>query len=211
MMIVMPSNCSISTCLYIAKKLQGTVSLIPVEKNSGRTANNFIFVYIFLFNPLWGGGSDPMCPPLRPSIFSYYSFWVHHPVNRHDWHLLEHAMASDFSVAWQLLSKRTICFLLGIKLCALIWLGVSRPVLTPVNPLLFAVTAQRSINDFGLGGKFGSGLLGKSCVCGMIFRHCLNLQLQRQPCSRLEPFLIRGNHFYSDNALRYLLRRRYIF
>jgi hypothetical protein len=36
-------------------------------------------------------------------------------------------MASDFSVTWQCLSKRTIGFLLWIKLHALIWLGFSPP------------------------------------------------------------------------------------
>jgi hypothetical protein len=63
-------------------------------------------------------------PPPRPSIFFNYSFWVHHPVNRDDRHLLAHAMASDFSVTWQCLSKRAIFFLLRIKLHALIRLGM---------------------------------------------------------------------------------------
>jgi hypothetical protein len=49
-------------------------------------------------------------PPPRPSIFSHYSFWVHHLVNWDDRHLLAHAMASDFSAAWQCVSKRTIGF-----------------------------------------------------------------------------------------------------
>jgi hypothetical protein len=59
-------------------------------------------------------------------------------------------MASDFSVAWQCLSKRTIGFSLRIKLHALIWLGVSPP-----NPfLLFKslhsqgwTSTQRAISD----------------------------------------------------------------
>jgi hypothetical protein len=55
------------------------------------------------------------------SIFSNYSYWAHHPVNWDD-HLLAHAMASDFSVAWQCLSKRTIVFSLRIKLHVLIQL-----------------------------------------------------------------------------------------
>jgi hypothetical protein len=46
-------------------------------------------------------------------FFSDYSFWVHHPVNQDDRHLLAHAMASDFSVAWQFLLKRTIFFCFG--------------------------------------------------------------------------------------------------
>jgi hypothetical protein len=49
-------------------------------------------------------------PPPWPSIFSNYSFGIHQPVNQDDQRLLAHAMASDFSVAWQFLSKRTIIF-----------------------------------------------------------------------------------------------------
>jgi hypothetical protein len=39
-----------------------------------------------------------------------YSFLVHHPVNWDDRYLLAHAMASDFSVAWQF-SQREQLFL----------------------------------------------------------------------------------------------------
>jgi hypothetical protein len=70
-----------------------------------------------------GGGQRPFVPPSpQPSSalhFSDYSFWVHHTVNPDDWHLLTHAMASDFSFAWQFLSKITIGFWLRIKLHAL--------------------------------------------------------------------------------------------
>jgi hypothetical protein len=63
--------------------------------------------------------------PLRLSSssalhFSDYSFWVHHLVNRDDRQLLANAMASDFSVAWQCLSKRTIVFFVMDKLHALV-------------------------------------------------------------------------------------------
>jgi hypothetical protein len=47
-----------------------------------------------------------------------YSFCIPHPVNRDDQHLLAHALASDISVTWQFLSKRTLGFLLRIKLHA---------------------------------------------------------------------------------------------
>jgi hypothetical protein len=78
----------------------------------------------------FGGSATPCAsPPPRPSIFSDYSFGVHHPVNRNVRHLLARAMASDFSFAWQFLSKKTISFLLWIKLHALIRLGVSPPSL----------------------------------------------------------------------------------
>jgi hypothetical protein len=67
----------------------------------------------------WGAAaSDPLCLSSSALHFSDYSFWVHHHVNRDDWQLLAHSMASDFSVAWQCLSKRTIVFLLRIKLQA---------------------------------------------------------------------------------------------
>jgi hypothetical protein len=50
----------------------------------------------------------------RPSIFSYFSFWFHHPANGDDRHLHAHAlMASDISVTWQFLSKRTNVFCYG--------------------------------------------------------------------------------------------------
>jgi hypothetical protein len=53
--------------------------------------------------------SDPLCLSSSSALhFSDYSFWVHHPVNQDDRQLLANAMASDFSVAWQCLSKRTI-------------------------------------------------------------------------------------------------------
>jgi hypothetical protein len=43
---------------------------------------------VFIF--FGGGGSATPCasPPPLPSIFSNYSFWVHHLVNRDDQHLL---------------------------------------------------------------------------------------------------------------------------
>jgi hypothetical protein len=65
-------------------------------------------------------GQRPLVPLLLigPPFFPNYSFWVHHPVNRDDWHLLANAMASDFSVTWQCLSERTIDFSLRIKLHA---------------------------------------------------------------------------------------------
>jgi hypothetical protein len=65
-------------------------------------------------------GQRPLVPLLLLGhpFFSNYSFWVHHLVNQDDRQLLAHAMASDFSVAWQCLSKRTIGFLLRIKLHA---------------------------------------------------------------------------------------------
>jgi hypothetical protein len=49
---------------------------------------------------------------LGPPFFSIILFRVHHLVTQGDRQLLAHAMASDFSVAWQCLSKRTIVFLL---------------------------------------------------------------------------------------------------
>jgi hypothetical protein len=69
-----------------------------------RNQNFYGFWYPYVF--LGGSVAPCACPPPRPSIFFDYSFHVHHPVNREDRHLLSHAMASDFSVAWQ-----SICML----------------------------------------------------------------------------------------------------
>jgi hypothetical protein len=60
---------------------------------------------------------DPLCLSSSSALhFSDCYFRVHHPVNWDDWHLLANAMASDFSVAWQCLSKTTIGFLFQTKL-----------------------------------------------------------------------------------------------
>jgi hypothetical protein len=51
------------------------------------------------------GVSGPLCFSSSAIHFSHYSFLIHHPVTVDGQHLLAHAMASDFSVAWQLHSK----------------------------------------------------------------------------------------------------------
>jgi hypothetical protein len=57
--------------------------------------------------------SDPLCLSSSLALhFSNYSFWVHRLVNWDDRQLLAHAMASDFSVIWQCLSKRTFFFVM---------------------------------------------------------------------------------------------------
>jgi hypothetical protein len=51
------------------------------------------------------GASNPLC------LFSSSALhFVHHPVNQDDQHLLAHAMASDFSDAWQFLSENNSVF-----------------------------------------------------------------------------------------------------
>jgi hypothetical protein len=42
-----------------------------------------------------------------------YSFLVHHCVNRDDRHLLAHAMASGFTVAWQYSQREQLFFCYG--------------------------------------------------------------------------------------------------
>jgi hypothetical protein len=42
-------------------------------------------------------------------LFSNDYFLVHHPVNWDDWHLLAHAMASDFTVTWQHSQREQYC------------------------------------------------------------------------------------------------------
>jgi hypothetical protein len=63
------------------------------------------------------GASNPFVPLLilGPSFFSGYSFLVHHPFNRHDQHLLAHALAFDFTVAWQFSHKEQLVFSLQIS------------------------------------------------------------------------------------------------
>jgi hypothetical protein len=63
------------------------------------------------FGRIFWGGQRPLVPffLLGPPFFQLF-FLVHHLVDRDDRHLLAHAMASDFSVAWQCLSNRTIVF-----------------------------------------------------------------------------------------------------
>jgi hypothetical protein len=54
--------------------------------------------------------SDPLCLSSSSSSaihFSDYSFLVHHPVHRD---LLAHAMASDFTVAWQYSQREQLFF-----------------------------------------------------------------------------------------------------
>jgi hypothetical protein len=47
---------------------------------------------------LGGGVSDPLCLFSSSALhFSNYSFWIYHPVNWDDWHILAHAIASDFA------------------------------------------------------------------------------------------------------------------
>jgi hypothetical protein len=70
-----------------------TIEILVLERG--------VCYYYFL-----GSGTPCASPPPWPSIFSDYSFRVHHLVNRDDWQLLAHAIASDFSVARECLSKR---------------------------------------------------------------------------------------------------------
>jgi hypothetical protein len=88
------------------------------------------FVYVGFF----GSATPCASPPPWPSNFSNYSFWVH-PDDRH---LLAHAMASDFSVAWQLLSKLTIVFFITDQ--------TPCPVLTPAHGMEFCVGLDKAIN-----------------------------------------------------------------
>jgi hypothetical protein len=75
------------------------------------------------------GVSDPLC--LFSSLalhFSNYCFLVHH-VNQDDWHHLAHAMASDFTVAWQYSQREQLVFRYGSY--SLNQLGVSPPSFQP--------------------------------------------------------------------------------
>jgi hypothetical protein len=79
-----------------------------------QTQNVATFVVRFL---CVGGVSDPLCFSSSSALhFSHYYFLVHHPVNQDDLHHLAHAMASDFTVAWQFLRWEQLIFLVRIKL-----------------------------------------------------------------------------------------------
>jgi hypothetical protein len=69
---------------------------------------------LFTFGGFWSATSCASPPPL-PSIFSDYSFLVHHPVNRGDLYLLTFVMASDYSVSRQFSRREKIVFSLWIK------------------------------------------------------------------------------------------------
>jgi hypothetical protein len=68
---------------------------LPVLKSMSSTERSTFF---------WGG-QQPLVPLLLLGHFFPLLFCVHHPANRDDWHLLAHAMVSDFSVAWPELGK----------------------------------------------------------------------------------------------------------
>jgi hypothetical protein len=62
---------------------------------------------LFRFFVFFCGSATPCAsPPPLPSIFSNYSFQVQYLVNQDDRQFLALAMASDFSVGWQCLSKK---------------------------------------------------------------------------------------------------------
>jgi hypothetical protein len=62
------------------------------------------------------GSATPCASPIPwPSIFSDYSFCVHHTFNWDDRHLLAHTMASNFSVAWQFSQRKQLFFHNGLK------------------------------------------------------------------------------------------------
>jgi hypothetical protein len=70
-----------------------------------------------LFFFWFGGVSDLLGPP----FFLFNLFGSTIPVKRDDLHLLAHAMASDFSDAWQFLSKRTIGYVHALKVRAILY------------------------------------------------------------------------------------------
>jgi hypothetical protein len=62
---------------------------VLINVTSGRK-DDIIRSVINFKNPLKNCGSATPCasPPPCPFFFSYFSFWVHHPANRDDQHLL---------------------------------------------------------------------------------------------------------------------------
>jgi hypothetical protein len=86
---------------------------------------------------IFGSATPCAFPPPWPSIFSHYSFFVHHPVNRDDRHLLALAMASGFSVTRQFSQREKLVFRYGSNSKPLS--NRSHPVLTPVHGIEYFV------------------------------------------------------------------------
>jgi hypothetical protein len=78
---------------------------------------SLFFVVFLVSNPLHLSSYSAL-------LFCQLFFFVHHPLNLDDQHLLAHSMATDFTVAWQFFSKITFVFL-WTEFHALNLLGVS--------------------------------------------------------------------------------------
>jgi hypothetical protein len=66
-----------------------------------KTFLNILLIMLAQFSIVFGGPVTPCAsPPPRPSIFSDYSFWVHHLFNRDDWHLLAQPHDSQFIIVY---------------------------------------------------------------------------------------------------------------
>jgi hypothetical protein len=82
--------------------VEGRAGMATILVKVGLLSQLFIFLVSFFV------GSATPCASLTPrpsSFFPIIFFLVHHPVNRDDRHLLAHAMASDFTVAWHFLVR----------------------------------------------------------------------------------------------------------
>jgi hypothetical protein len=82
-------------------------TLLTVDVVGSRVVEKFLFILQVVFFV-----SDTLCLSSSSALHFFRIFFSGPPVNRDDRHLLAHAMASDFSAAWQCLLKRTIFFVM---------------------------------------------------------------------------------------------------
>jgi hypothetical protein len=70
----------------------------------------FAIEFFLLSRKLFLSATPCASPPSCAPIFYNYYFLVHHPVNPDDQRLLAHAMASDFTAAWQFSQREQLVF-----------------------------------------------------------------------------------------------------
>jgi hypothetical protein len=92
----------------------------PKTVTNKNDAESFVYIEVHIiinFNSSLSnfGGQQPLVPflLLSPPFFPIVIFWVHHPANPDDQHLLPHAMASGFSVASSISKREQLVFHYG--------------------------------------------------------------------------------------------------
>jgi hypothetical protein len=144
----------IFSILTIGDSMRGIWTVSPFQ-SSRRSFEDPAFVMrcerrrTYTCNFFFGGGAATPCasPPPWPSIFSDYSFLVHHPANRNDRHILAHAMTSDFTVAWQHSQREQHLKLLHIiKLLVTILIKLVRSILCASRILRASIAALTEVH-----------------------------------------------------------------
>jgi hypothetical protein len=100
--------------VYLCRTTSGLFLISPIEDDVPNRIRleDLQTVYILSTTFLQNIQEHAAFIALGSDLNSYsYSFCVHHPVKWDDRHLLEHAMASDFSVTWQYSHREQLIFL----------------------------------------------------------------------------------------------------